>query len=107
MRLWEKETQARVSSHLCPAFLSLHAHQLGYATYRRVKGYYSGEEDALDMRKVRRSGRERESDETGQGLVFAHPPFQPLFLQSLPRDAARAAMVPLGRDVLPSELEFD
>lgn len=22
-------------------------------TYRRVKGYYSGEEDALDMRKVR------------------------------------------------------
>jgi len=26
--------------------------EAGYATYRQVIGYYSGEEDALDMRKA-------------------------------------------------------
>ena len=26
--------------------------KMGYSTYRRVIGYYSGEEDALDMRKA-------------------------------------------------------
>ena len=27
--------------------------KMGYSIYRRVLGYYSGEEDAFDMRKVR------------------------------------------------------
>lgn len=49
--------------------------KLGYTTYRRVKGYYSGEEDALDMRK------------------------------SMPRDEHKEAMVPLGRAITPDELE--
>lgn len=49
--------------------------KLGYAIYRRVKGYYSGEEDAYDMRK------------------------------SMPRDENKEAMVPLGRAITPEELE--
>jgi hypothetical protein len=43
--------------------------QLGYVTYRRVKGYYSGEEDALDMRKVRRRERNREREKNAGGEV--------------------------------------
>ena len=58
------------------AALRLYA-SLGYTVYRRVTGYYSGEEDALDMRKA------------------------------MPRDAAGRSVVPLGRAVSPSELEFD
>jgi N-terminal acetyltransferase B complex catalytic subunit len=49
----------------------------GYSVYRRVLGYYSGNEDAFDMRKA------------------------------MPRDVARASVVPLNRDVRPHELEFD
>ncbi|KAJ5080582.1 n-alpha-acetyltransferase 20 [Anaeramoeba ignava] len=41
----------------------------GYIVFRRVLGYYSGEEDGLDMRK------------------------------SLARDAEKKSMIPLGRDV--------
>ena len=145
----------RAFTHSLSLFPSL---QLGYVTYRRVKGYYSGEEDALDMRKVRKEKRKRrekrEEDGKGQpggaaaapgqparllsgatplrpclGLHlprWGHPwpvvvagararpgwflilsPLSPSHSQSLPRDAARAAMVPLGRDTLPEELEFD
>ncbi|KDD74763.1 hypothetical protein H632_c1089p1 [Helicosporidium sp. ATCC 50920] len=49
----------------------------GYVVYRRVLGYYSGQEDAFDMRK------------------------------SMPRDAKKRSMVPLSRPVRPEELEFD
>ena len=48
--------------------------RMGYVTYRRVLDYYAGEEDALDMRKA------------------------------LSRDPTRSSMVPLGRDITPSEL---
>jgi hypothetical protein len=94
--------------------------QLGYVTYRRVKGYYSGEEDALDMRKVR---YRLFAFFFSAGVAQAFPP-HPCSLslslththtslsasmnaQSLPRDTARAAMVPLGRDITPAELDFD
>jgi N-terminal acetyltransferase B complex catalytic subunit len=48
--------------------------KLGYIVYRRIIGYYSGEEDAFDMRK------------------------------SLSRDTERKAMIPLERPVYPSEV---
>ena len=50
--------------------------KLGYSTYRRVLGYYSGEEDALDMRKA------------------------------LPRDKHKKSIIPLKRPISPSELEW-
>ena len=49
---------------------------LDYSIYRRVLGYYSGEEDAFDMRKA------------------------------LKRDVKKASTVPLTRPVRPEELEW-
>lgn len=46
----------------------------GYTVYRRVIGYYSGEEDAFDMRKA------------------------------LPRDVEKKSVVPMDRDITPDEL---
>ena len=57
--------------------LVLCAVQLGYTLYRRVLGYYSGEEDAYDMRKA------------------------------MPRDVEKLSIVPLGRPIHPHELEHD
>jgi hypothetical protein len=54
-----------------------HRLQFGYTVYRRVLGYYSGEEDALDMRKA------------------------------MPRDVAKRSVVPLKRPVRPEDLECD
>jgi N-terminal acetyltransferase B complex catalytic subunit len=51
--------------------------KLGYTKYRRVLGYYSNAEDALDMRKA------------------------------MPRDRKRESIIPLRRPVRPEELEFD
>ncbi len=50
--------------------------KLGYFTYRQVLGYYCGEEDGLDMRKA------------------------------MNRDIDKKSMVPLGRPILPEELEW-
>ena len=50
--------------------------QFGYQTYRRVLDYYSGEEDALDMRKA------------------------------LPRDSLKKSMIPLKDPITPDELEW-
>lgn len=63
----------RISNH---AAINMYK-KLGYTVYRRVLNYYSGEEDAFDMRK------------------------------SMPRDKKRRSMVPLGRDVAPEELEYN
>ena len=49
----------------------------GYSVYRRVLQYYSGNEDAYDMRKA------------------------------MPRDVHKQSVVPLTRPVRPDELEFD
>eukprot|EP00607_Mallomonas_marina_P008358 CAMPEP_0182423502 /NCGR_PEP_ID=MMETSP1167-20130531/9531_1 /TAXON_ID=2988 /ORGANISM="Mallomonas Sp, Strain CCMP3275" /LENGTH=128 /DNA_ID=CAMNT_0024602551 /DNA_START=269 /DNA_END=655 /DNA_ORIENTATION=- len=49
---------------------------MGYTVYRRVLGYYSGEEDALDMRKA------------------------------LQRDKEKLSVVPLSRPVTADELEW-
>eukprot|EP00890_Picochlorum_soloecismus_P002558 jgi/Picsp_1/3302/NSC_06141-R1_silencing group b protein len=51
-------------------------HTLGYSKYRRVLGYYSNAEDALDMRKA------------------------------MPRDVRKESIIPLSRPVKPEELEF-
>ena len=48
----------------------------GYSVYRRVLGYYSGTEDAFDMRKA------------------------------LPRDREKKSVVPLQHPVLPEDLEW-
>mmetsp|Transcript_20269 Transcript_20269/g.46928 ORF Transcript_20269/g.46928 Transcript_20269/m.46928 type:complete len:123 (-) Transcript_20269:54-422(-) len=52
--------------------------KFGYVTYRRVLGYYSGDdpEDALDMRKA------------------------------LPRDVDRKSIIPLDHPIRPEELEW-
>ena len=49
----------------------------GYAIYRQVLGYYSGEEDAYDMRKAMR------------------------------RDAAKKSMIPLKKPITPDMLEHN
>ena len=51
--------------------------QFGYTLFRRVIGYYSGEEDAYDMRKA------------------------------MPRDVLQKSIVPLDRPIYPHELECD
>lgn len=51
-------------------------HQLGYTIYRRVLDYYSGEEDAFDMRKA------------------------------MSRDIGKKSVVPLTRAIRPDELEW-
>ena len=51
--------------------------RFGYVTFRRVINYYSGEEDALDMRKA------------------------------MPRDVYKKSMVPLPKPVHPYELGED
>lgn len=51
--------------------------KFGYSVYRRVVGYYSGQEDAYDMRKA------------------------------MPRDVDKSSVVPMSRPVYPEELEFD
>lgn len=51
--------------------------KFGYDVYRQVLNYYSGEEDAFDMRK------------------------------SMPRDQDKKSMIPLGRSVRPEELLYD
>mmetsp|Transcript_7668 Transcript_7668/g.21840 ORF Transcript_7668/g.21840 Transcript_7668/m.21840 type:complete len:174 (-) Transcript_7668:351-872(-) len=50
--------------------------KFGYDVFRRVLGYYSGEEDAFDMRKA------------------------------LPRDPDKKSMVPLKHPITPDELEW-
>jgi len=49
---------------------------LGYTVFRQVLGYYSGEEDAYDMRKA------------------------------LPRDVLKESVIPLTNPVLPEDLEW-
>jgi len=49
---------------------------MGYITYRTVTGYYSGEEDGLDMHKA------------------------------LPRDVTRKSMVPIPNPVSPDEIDY-
>lgn len=49
---------------------------MGYITYRTVTGYYSGEEDGLDMHKA------------------------------LPRDVERKSMIPIPNPVSPDEIDY-
>ncbi|KAK9827471.1 hypothetical protein WJX74_004436 [Apatococcus lobatus] len=51
--------------------------RLGYIVYRTVLGYYSGDEDAYDMRKA------------------------------MPRDTRKRSVIPLKRPIRPEELEHD
>ena len=57
---------------------NINVQNIGYICYRRVLGYYSGDdaEDALDMRKA------------------------------LPRDKHKRSMIPLDKPVLPEDLEW-
>eukprot|EP00271_Cylindrocystis_brebissonii_P015914 TRINITY_DN38994_c0_g1_i1.p1 TRINITY_DN38994_c0_g1~~TRINITY_DN38994_c0_g1_i1.p1 ORF type:complete len:175 (+),score=33.91 TRINITY_DN38994_c0_g1_i1:328-852(+) len=50
--------------------------KFGYTVYRRVLRYYSGEEDAFDMRKA------------------------------LPRDKLKKSVIPMTRPITPEELEY-
>ncbi len=51
--------------------------ELGYSKYRRISGYYSGEEDAFDLRKA------------------------------LPTDKDKKSVIPIERLVMPEELDWD
>lgn len=51
--------------------------QFGYSVYRTVIGYYSGEEDAYDMRKA------------------------------MPRDVLKRSLIPIKSRIYPHELETD
>lgn len=51
--------------------------QFGYSVYRTVIGYYSGEEDAYDMRKA------------------------------MPRDVHKRSLIPVKCRIYPHELETD
>ena len=46
--------------------------QFGYVIYRRVVNYYSGEEDAFDMRKALSRDPEGKSLKTDRDVVQAH-----------------------------------
>uniref|UniRef100_A0A6U1HGY3 N-acetyltransferase domain-containing protein n=1 Tax=Tetraselmis chuii TaxID=63592 RepID=A0A6U1HGY3_9CHLO len=61
----------RVSNHMAIAMYT----KFGYTVYRRVIGYYSGDEDAYDMRKA------------------------------MKRDVLRESVIPLPHPVYPSDLE--
>ena len=54
-----------------------HLYQFGYSIYRRVLDYYTGEEDAFDMRKA------------------------------MIRDKDKTSIIPLKKPIYPHELEFD
>ena len=56
--------------------MTFHGMQLGYSIYRQVLEYYSGEEDAYDMRKA------------------------------MPRDVGKKSVIPLQRPVRPEDLEW-
>jgi N-terminal acetyltransferase B complex catalytic subunit len=72
-----------LQSFSLPHYVSTHLHlqrmgmQFGYTVYRRVIGYYSGDEDAYDMRKA------------------------------MPRDKRKESMIPMKRPIYPDELEYD
>ena len=61
----------------CAQRLTTVCTQMGYVVYRQVLGYYSGNEDALDMRKA-----------------TVH-------------DVHKQSIIPLGRPIRPHELEHD
>lgn len=72
--------------------------KFGYCVYRRVIGYYSNEEDAYGMCILSKS-------------LYVSIDIQPFLVadmrKAMPRDIERESIVPLGRPIQPSELEFD
>ena len=75
--------------------------KMGYSIYRRVLGYYSGEEDAFDMRKARRARAARGDGARAQ--VGEAPPSR---VQALPRDVHKRSIIPLTKPITPDELEW-
>lgn len=82
MSLLEKVTESTYNAYFVDLFVRMSNavaismyHRFGYVIYRQVLGYYSGEEDAYDMRKAMR------------------------------RDPERKSMVPLSRPITPEELD--
>ena len=61
--------------------------KFGYSVYRRVLGYYSGEEDAY-----------------GIIIFFLKYLFCLDMRKALPRDVHKKSIIPLGRPVRPEEL---
>ena len=68
---WFVDLFVRVSNNVAVAMYK----KLGYSVYRQIYGYYSGEEDAYDMRKA------------------------------LPRDTDHRSVVPLPHPVYPEDLD--
>eukprot|EP00898_Chlorokybus_atmophyticus_P005143 jgi/Chlat1/562/Chrsp103S01004 len=84
MNLLEEVTEKRYNGYFVDLFVRVSNavaiqmyEKLGYNVYRRVLGYYSGNEDAFDMRKA------------------------------MPRDVHRQSIIPLDRPIHPWELEND
>ena len=76
MKTWK--FYIRYTSHVLFSLAISMYEKFGYIKYRRVLGYYSGDdpEDALDMRKA------------------------------LPRDKHKQSVIPLDKPVLPEDLEW-
>eukprot|EP00899_Mesostigma_viride_P024582 jgi/Mesvir1/5308/Mv15404-RA.1 len=84
MNLLEEITEKRYNGYFVDLFVRVSNAvaiamytQFGYSVYRRVLGYYSGDEDAFDMRKA------------------------------MPRDKDKKSIIPLPHPIHPSELEND
>ena len=78
--------------------------KMGYSIYRRVLGYYSGEEDAFDMRKARNARAARTEIYGARARADQAPP--PSRVQALPRDVHKRSIIPLTKPITPDELEW-
>ena len=68
MNLLEQVTEDKYDGYFVDLFVRMSNavaismyHSFGYSIYRQVLGYYSGEEDAYDMRKAMRRDVKKES----------------------------------------------
>jgi N-terminal acetyltransferase B complex catalytic subunit len=73
--------------------LAIHMYEImGYSVYRRVLGYYSGEEDAFGVCAM----------VTIQSYAHQSPDMR----KALPRDRDRKSVVPLEHPITPDQLEW-
>ena len=71
--------------------------RLGYSIYRRVLGYYSGEEDAYGKKKlIFFIGK----------LTVLQSLFRSDMRKALPRDVTKSSVIPLDHPITPEELEW-
>lgn len=82
--------------------------RFGYSVYRRVLGYYSGEEDAFGMCLVgfRRCVYLYHVCTYSCGAAFNATPLKTDMRKALVRDRDRKSVIPMTRPITPNELEW-